>query len=139
MQCHCIFQPYYEELQKTTNKKEIAKLTEISNNHHNTELKQTLTRNFVEYITAPNNIDLTITTTTTAPIDFKESCLESFAEEFRSNMCDLIKSRAFDAPNGCVLQTSAWKSADLNKLREPPVKKSKKEKKPVLDGTIAHF
>jgi hypothetical protein len=137
MQCHCIFQPYYEELQKTTNKKEIAKLAEISANHHNTELKQILTRNFVEYLTAPT-VDLTITTTTTAPIEFKESCLETFAEDFRSNMCDLIKTRAFDAPN-CVLQTSAWKFADLGKLRAPPIKKSKKEKKPVLDGNIAHF
>jgi hypothetical protein len=124
MQCHCIFQPYYK------------KDAQLAKEHHKTELKQTLTRNFVEYLTTP--VDLSITTTTTTPIDFKESCLEEFAEEFRSNMCDLMKVRCFEAPN-CVLQTSSWKYADLKTLRAPPIKKSKKEKKPVLDGNVAHF
>lgn len=137
MQCHCIFQPYYEELQNAKNKKDVAKLVEVSNAHHKTELKATISRNFVEYLTLPSKIDFSNATTTTAPIEFKESCLETFTEEFRSNVCDLLKTRVFESPN-CVLQTSAWKHSDLKKLRAPPVKKSKKAK-PVLDGAVAHF
>ncbi len=58
-----------------------------------------------------------------------------YRDKFARNMVEYAKVRALNI--GEPLQTNGHTLGELKKMLEPPKKKSKKDKKPTLDGAIA--
>ncbi len=54
--------------------------------------------------------------------------VEEHNKEYMRSMMELSKNRVINPfDGGAVLQTSAWKPGDTNRLRNPPKKRTKKE------------
>jgi hypothetical protein len=65
---------------------------------------------------------------------YQEHVVE-FKKKYAWNLTEHAKYRALNL--GDPLQTSGHTNGDLKNIREPPKKKHKRDKKPVLDGAVA--
>lgn len=67
-------------------------------------------------------------------LNYQEHIVD-YNKKYARNMTEYAKTRALNI--GDPLQTNGHTNGDIRRLREPPKKKHKKDKKAPLDGSIA--